>query len=437
VGLVELKQTNRSEAISGGAMDRVVVRKRIDKRILIASGAGAALLLVLLFWLFAPRADSMSVARERLAIGAAQSGTFDDFLPLRGRVTPLVTVYLDAVEGGRVDQKLVEDGAHVTQGEMLAVLSNAELQLSTLEKQAEVEQQLNNMRSQELALTQTRNANLRDLNQAETDLAKMRRQYELQKPLADKGFVSTKTFNDTRDDLQYQQQRLQILKQSIKQTETLQTSQLQQLRVASTSLNSSMGIARSNLGQLSIRAPVTGELSGFDIQLGQSLQQGERIGQIDSTGGNKLQADVDEYYLGRVHVGQTATADVDGKTYRLKVAKVYPQVRNGQFQIDLTFDGPSPASIQRGQTVQTKLTLGDSSKAVLIPNGAFFNDTGGSWVFVVDKSGNGATRRQVQLGRRNTDFIEVVSGLSPGEQVITSSYSGLTDKARLSFSSGE
>jgi len=437
VGLVELKQTNRSEAISGGAMDRVVVRKRIDKRILIASGAGAALLLVLLFWLFAPRADSMSVARERLAIGAAQSGNFDDFLPLRGRVTPLVTVYLDAVEGGRVDQKLVEDGAHVTQGQMLAVLSNAELQLSTLEKQAEVEQQLNNMRSQELALTQTRNANLRDLNQAETDLAKMRRQYELQKPLADKGFVSTKTFNDTRDDLQYQQQRLQILKQSIKQTETLQTSQLQQLRVASTSLNSSMGIARSNLGQLSIRAPVTGELSGFDIQLGQSLQQGERIGQIDSTGGNKLQADVDEYYLGRVHVGQTATADVDGKTYRLKVAKVYPQVRNGQFQIDLTFDGPSPASIQRGQTVQTKLTLGDSSKAVLIPNGAFFNDTGGSWVFVVDKSGNGATRRQVQLGRRNTDFIEVVSGLSPGEQVITSSYSGLTDKARLSFSSGE
>jgi len=434
---VELKQANRSEAVSGGAMDRVVVRKRIDKRILIAGGAAAMLLLIILFWLFAPRADSMSVARERLAIGAAQSGTFDDFLPLRGRVTPLVTVYLDAVEGGRVDQKLVEDGAHVTQGQMLAVLSNAELQLSTLEKQAEVEQQLNNMRSQELALTQTRNANLRDLNQAETDLAKMRRQYELQKPLADKGFVSTKTFNDTRDDLQYQQQRLAILKQSIKQTETLQTSQLQQLRIASTSLNSSMGIARSNLGQLSIRAPVTGELSGFDIQLGQSLQQGERIGQIDSTGGNKLQADVDEYYLGRVHVGQTATADVDGKSYRLRVAKVYPQVRNGQFQIDLTFDGPSPASMQRGQTVQTRLTLGDSSKAVLIPNGAFFNDTGGSWVFVVDKSGNGATRRQVQLGRRNTDFIEVLSGLSAGEQVITSSYSGLTDKAHLTFSSGE
>ena len=437
MSLVELRQPSHSEAVSGGAMDRVVERKRIDRKYLIAGGIAAALLLILLFWLFAPRADSVTVSRDRLAISAVQSGTFDDFLPLRGRVTPLVTVYLDAVEGGRVEQKLVEDGAQVTAGQLLAVLSNAELQLSTLEKQAEVEQQLNNMRSQELALTQTRNNNLRDLNQAETDLAKARRQYDLYKPLSERGFVSMKTYNDARDDLNYQTQRLQILKQSVAQTEALQSSQLGQLRAASSSLNSSMGIARSNLGQLNIRAPVTGELSGFDIQLGQSLQQGERIGQIDSAGGNKLQADVDEYYLGRVRVGQTAAADLDGKTYRLKVAKVYPQVRNGQFQIDLVFDGPAPSSVQRGQTVQTKLTLGDPSKAVLIPNGNFFNDTGGNWVFVVDKSGNGATKRQVQLGRRNADFIEVLSGLSPGERVITSSYSGLTDKGHLTFSSGE
>ncbi len=418
-------------------MDKVVVRKRIDKRILIAGGGGALLILVLLFWLFAPRADSMTVARDRLAIASVESGTFDDFLPLRAKVTPLVTVYLDAVEGGRVEKKLVEDGAQVTAGQMLAVLSNAELQLSTLEKQAEVEQQLNNMRSQELALTQTRNANLRDLNQAETDLAKARRQYDLYAPLAGKGFVSSKSLNDTRDDLTYQTKRLAIMRQSIAQTEALQTSQLKQLRAASASLNTSMGVARGSLGQLNIRAPVTGQLSGFDIQLGQSLQQGERIGQVDSAGADKLQADVDEFYLGRVSIGQTASADVDGKTYRLKVAKVYPQVRNGQFQIDLVFDGPEPAGVQRGQTIQAKLTLGDSSKAVLIPNGAFFNDTGGNWVFVVDSSGNGATRRSVQLGRRNSDFIEVLGGLKPGERVITSSYSGLIDKDHLSFGSGE
>jgi len=437
MSLVELRRPSRSEAVSGGAMDRVVERKRIDKRVLIGGAAGGVLLLILIFWLFAPSADSLTVSRNRLAISTAQPGTFEDFLPVRARVTPLVTVYLDAVEGGRVEKKLVEDGAQVTQGQLLAVLSNAELQLSTLEKQAEVEQQLNNMRSQELALTQTRNSNLRDLNQAETDLAKARRQYDLYKPLADRGFISKKTVNDTKDDLDYQSKRLAILKQSIAQTEALQSSQLSQLRAASSSLNSSMGVAQDSLGQLNIRAPVTGELSGFDIQLGQSLQQGERIGQIDSAGANKLQADVDEFYLGRVAVGQTASADIAGKTYRLKVAKVYPQVRNGQFQVDLVFVGPAPASVQRGQTIQARLTIGDSSKALLIPNGAFFNDTGGNWVFVVDSSGNGASRRQVQLGRRNADFIEVLGGLQPGERVITSSYSGLVDKGRLTFSSGD
>jgi HlyD family secretion protein len=437
VSLVELRQPQRSDAFTGGAMDRVVVRKGIDKRILIGAGAAGVLLLIVLFWLFAPSADSQSVNPERLSIASAEQGVFDDFLPLRARVTPLVTVYLDAVEGGRVEKKLVEDGAEVVAGQPLAILSNAELQLSTLEKQAEVEQQLNNMRSQELALTQTRNGNLRDLNQAETDLAKMRRQYELQKPLADKGFVASKVLNDTRDDLRYQQERLKILKQSIAQTEALQSSQLRQLRAAASSLNSSMGIAQTSLGQLNIRAPVSGQVSGFDIQLGQSLQQGERIGQIDSSGADKLMADVDEFYLGRVQVGQGASADIDGKTYRLKVSKIYPQVRNGQFSIDLVFVGPEPQSIQRGQTVQAKLTLGDSSRAVLIPNGAFFNDTGGNWVFVVDSGGKSATKRQVQLGRKNSDFIEVLSGLKPGERVVTSSYSGLVDKDRLTFDSND
>jgi HlyD family secretion protein len=435
MSLVELRKSRDEEPVSGGAMDRVVVRKRIDRRILIAGGAGAILLVVLLFWLFAPRSDTQSVARDRLAISTVRNGVFEDFLPLRAKVTPLVTVYLDAVEGGRVEKKLVEDGAQVVQGQFLAVLSNAELQLSTLEKQAEVEQQLNNMRSQELALVQSHNANLRDLNQAQTDLAKAQRQYDLYKPLADKGFVSSKAFKDTRDDLEYQRNRLEILKSSIAETEALQQRQLQQLRAASASLNSSMGVARSSLAQLNIRAPVTGQLSGFDIQLGQSLQQGERIGQIDSAGADKLQADVDEYYLGRVEVGQTATADINGKTYRLKVAKVYPQVRNGQFQIDLVFDGAEPEGVQRGQTIQAKLMVGDSSKALLIPNGAFFNDTGGTWVFVVDSGVGSASRREVQLGLRNSDFIVVLDGLKPGERVITSSYSGLADKDRLDFES--
>jgi HlyD family secretion protein len=427
------KSPPEPSAVSGGAMDRVVERKRIDKRILIGGAAGGALLLILLFWLFAPRSGTQTVSAERLSIASVERGLFEDFLPLRARVTPLLTVYLDAVEGGRVEEMAVEDGASVTKGQLLAVLSNADLQLSTLARQTEVEQQLNNMRSQELALQQTRSANMRDLNQAETDFAKAQRQFDLQKPLAERGFVSRKLFNDTADDLNYQKKRLAILRRSIAQDEALQSSQLAQLRASASSLNSSLSIARGSLNQLNIRAPATGQLSGFTIQLGQSLQRGERLGQIDSAGGNKLVADVDEFYLGRVQTGQTASVDSDGKTYALKVAKVLPQVRNGQFQVELQFDGPEPQSIQRGQTMQVKLTLGDSTRATLIPNGAFFNDTGGNWVFVVDRGGNSASKRPIQVGRRNADFIEVLSGLKPGEKVITSSYSGMVDKDRLTF----
>jgi HlyD family secretion protein len=435
MSLVEMKIPRDGGPVSGGAMDKVVIRKKLDPRLLIGGAVAAVLVLILLFWLFAPRAGSQSVNPSRLTIAEVRQGTFEDFLPLRGRVTPLLTVYLDAVEGGRVEQLLVEDGAQVVKGQPLAVLSNADLQLSTLARQTEVEQQLNNMRSQELALQQTRSANRRDLNQAEIDLSKARRLHDLQRPLADKGFVSAKMFNDTKDDLTYQQRRLAILRKSIAEDEQLQASQLAQLRASASSLNQSLSIARSSLSQLQLRAPVSGQLSGFSIQLGQSLERGERLGQIDSAGRSKLVADVDEFYLGRVAVGQTASIDVDGKTYGLKVAKIYPQVRSGQFQIDLVFDGPEPPSLQRGQTMQTKLTLGDSSRALLIPNGAFFNDTGGNWVFVVD--GNGATRRAVQLGRKNNDFIEVLGGLKPGDRVITSSYSGLVDKDHLSFDGDE
>ena len=431
------KSETEGQAVSGGAMDRVVERKRIDKRILIAAAGGVALLLILLFWLFAPRAGSQSVAIDRLSIATVENSLFEDFLPLRARVTPLLTVYLDAVEGGRVEQMAVEDGAMVSKGQLLAILSNADLQLSTLARQTEVEQQLNNMRSQELALQQTRSANLRDLNQAQTDLAKAQRQYDLYKPLAEKGFVTKKQFNDAADDLTYQRNRLAILRRSIAQDETLQASQLSQLRASASSLNSSLSIARGSLNQLNIRAPATGQLSGFDIQLGQSLQRGERLGQIDSAGGNKLIADVDDFYLGRVQRGQAATVEAEGRTYRLKVAKVLPQVRNGQFQVELNFDGAEPRSIQRGQTLQVKLTLGDSSRAVLIPNGAFFNDTGGQWIFVVDAGGNSATRRPIQIGRKNADFIEVLDGLNPGEKVVTSSYSGLVDKDHLTFDSDD
>jgi HlyD family secretion protein len=416
---------------SGGGMDRVVERKGLPQRIKFAIGAGLLALAAGGFYAYAPDAESQTVAADRITVSTVIRGRFDDFLPLRARVTPLVTVFLDAVEGGRVEKVLVEDGAMVSQGQLLAVLSNSDLQLNLLARQTEVTQQINSMRSQELALSQARLNNERSRIEAELAASKASRQYEMQRPLADKGFVPGKLLQDSRDDAQSARQRARLVREVQATDERLQSSQLAQLRASTAALNASLGIARASLDALNLRAPVTGQLTAFSIQVGQSMNRGERLGQIDSAGRNKLVAQVDEFYLGRVEPGQIATADWGGKTYRLKVAKIYPQVRNGTFEVDLQFIGQEPGDIQRGQTLQTRLTLGDPAPALLIPNGAFYNETGGSWVFVVTPDGSEAIKRQVRLGRRNADHIEILEGLEPGERVLTSPYTGFADKDRL------
>jgi HlyD family secretion protein len=419
-----------AKAQSGGAMDRVVEKKGLSKQVKIGIGAALLVLGAGTFYAMAPTADSQTVAADRVTISTVKRGTFDDFLPLRARVTPLVSVYLDAVEGGRVEQVLVEDGAAVHKGQLLAVLSNSDLQLNLLARQTEVSREVNSMRSQELALAQTQTQDERAVIEADLAADKARRQYEVQKPLAEKGFVPGKMFRDSRDEYMSSERRAEVLRRGRGVNQRLQTSQLAQLRQSNAALSGSLDIARATLDALNLRAPVTGQLTAFSIQVGQSMNRGERLGQID-TEGNKLVAQVDEFYLGRVQPGQTATAEWGGKTYKMKVAKIYPQVRNGTFEVDFHFVGAAPDDIQRGQTLQTKLTLGDPAPALLIPNGAFYNETGGAWVFVVAPGGGEAVKRQVRLGRRNADFIEVLEGLEPGEQVVTSPYTGFADKDRL------
>jgi HlyD family secretion protein len=424
-------QVGGDRPVTGSNMDRTVETRRLSARLKIAIAAVAIIVAAGLFWWFAPSGTSQAVGADRVTISTVRTGQFEDFIPLRARVTPLLTVYIDSIEGGRVEQVIAEDGATLARGQLIAVLSNAELQLSTLARQTEVEQQINNMRSQELALAQTRLANERAVLEAGLAATKVRRQYERERPLADKGFVSGKQFNDTSDELAYQQRRVSVLQRSQATDERLQAGQLSQQRASMASMRSGLALARANLEALNLRAPVAGQLSGFNIQVGQSLQRGERIAQIDSPGRNKLQAGVDEFYLGRVQIGQKANVDVGGRTYAAKVTKIYPQVQNGQFQLDLQFIGTEPTSIQRGQTLQARLTLGDPAPARLIPNGAFYTESGGNWVFVVAADGRSAIKRPVRLGRRNPQSIEVLDGLDPGERVITSPYTGFADKDRL------
>lgn len=420
--------------VSGGAMDRVVERRGLPGWAKWVAGAVLLALAAVLFAVYAPRGDSQTVASDRLTISPVTNGTFDDFIPLRARVTPLLTVYLDAIEGGRVEKVIAEDGQTLAAGQLIAVLSNAELQLSVLARQTEVEQQINNMRAQELALAQTRLVNQRAVLEAGLAADKARRQYEREAPLAQRGFIAGKQFADTSDQARYERERLTVLRRAQETEERLQASQLAQQRASAQSFRSGLDLARANLEALNLRAPVAGQLSGFDIQVGQSLSRGERIGQIDSPGRNKLMAGVDEFYLGRVQLGQRASIDWGGKTYAARVTKIYPQVQNGQFQVDLQFTGGEPADIQRGQTLQAKLTLGDPAPARLIPNGAFYNETGGNFVFVVSPDGGSAVKRPVRLGRRNAASIEVLEGLDSGERVITSPYTGFADKDRLDLS---
>lgn len=429
--LVNLDRPASAAPASGGGMDKPIVKKRLDRRLLATSAAAALLLAGTAWWQFAPRADTQAVAAERVTVSEVTRGTFEDFLPARAQVKPLITVFLDAVEGGRVEEKLVEDGTMVTKGQLLARLSNAELQLSTLARQTEVEQQLNNMRTQELALSQSRMTNRRAVIEAELELARAQRQYEVQAPLAARGFVAGRVFRDSEDSLKAQRGRVAVLREAADTEERLQSSQLAQLRAAARSLQSSLGIARQSLESLNLRAPVAGRLSAFAIEVGQSMPRGARLGQIDSPGRNKLTARIDEFYLGRIEPGQTATVTMAGKDWPLKVARVLPQVQNGQFEVDLVFTGAEPPGLQRGQTLQAKVTLGDPAPATLVPNGSWFSDTGGAWMFVVTADGRAAARRNVRLGRRNADDVEVLEGLEPGERVVTSPYTGLTDKTEL------
>jgi HlyD family secretion protein len=416
---------------SGDAMDRVVERRGFPTPLKIAAGAVVILLLAGLFFWFAPRADSQSVSADRLTLATVAQGRFDDFIPLRARVTPLLTVYLDAVEGGRVEKVMVEDGTMVKKGDLLAMLSNPELQLNVLGRATDVSREVNSMRSMELTLAQTRMQDQRAVIEADLAADKARRQFELDKPLAAKGFVAAHTFRDAEADYLASRRNAEVLRRTAETDTRLQSSQLGQMRASTASMSQGLSIARSGLDSLNLRAPVDGQLTAFSIQVGQSLSRGERLGQIDSAGRNKLTADVDEFYLGRVASGQRATVDYGGRIYAAKVAKIYPQVRNGTFQVDLWFIGAEPTDIQRGQTLQVKLTLGDPAPALLIPNGGFYNDTGGAWIFVVAPDGRSAVKRNLRLGRRNADFIEVLDGLSRGERVVTSPYTGFADKNRL------
>jgi len=419
--------------ISGKAMDRRVEKKTSYGRYA-AYGAGAIAALLFAWWfvdaLLGGR--SLSVNSQRITVSNVTVGTYEDFIPLRGRLIPRSTVFLDAIEGGRVEEILVEDGALVEAGDMIAVLSNTNLQLEVLGREAAVTEQLNNMRTIELQLEQNRLSHKRNLVEIDYQITRLTREINRQRELISKNLVSQSTVDQLEDELDYYNNRRDVTLESQATDARMQEQQLRQLRDAGGQLEAGLGFARENLGDLSVRAPVAGKLSGFNIEIGQSIARGGRLGQIDDPDGFKLNVRIDEYYLGRVDLQQVAAAEHNGRDLGLQITKIYPQVNEGQFEVDMLV-GEDPVGLRRGQTLQVRLTLGDNTDAILIPNGAFYQETGGNWVFVVSPDGSEAIRRNVRMGRRNTNFIEVLDGLEPGEKVITSPYSSFVGMDRLNL----
>ena len=417
--------------ISGRGMDRVVSDEQPLWRRWGPIAAGIIIVLALLYYFqdfFS--AKTYNIENSRIVVAPVIFDEFDDFIPVRGRVTPLKTVYLDVIEGGQVQRKYVEDGAMVNAGDLIVSLGNTSLQLDVTRNEAMVTEQLNNMRTIELQLEQNRLQHKRNLVELDYQIQRLTRQVARLSNLDNAGVAIKSQLEDAQDELLYFKNRRDVTLESQATDARLQETQFEFLRTSSKQLEENLGLARLNLDALNVRAPVAGKLSGLDVEIGQSIQRGGRLGQIDDPDQFKLRVSVDEFYLNRVDLGQNATMDNDSD-YDLEVGKVYPQVKDGQFELDLHYLGDQPNNIRRGQTIQATLTLGDSAPALLIPNGTFYQDTGGNWIFVLNDDGSEAIKRPVKLGRRNSEFIEVLDGLAEGEQVITSAYSAYREMERL------
>ena len=373
------------------------------------------------------------VERDRVTISTVVAGEFDDFIPVRGAVTPLKTVYLDAIDGGRVERVLIEQGSFVEAGQVLVELSNTGLQLDVIAREAEVSEQLNNLRNTRLSLEQNRLQLKSDLVEIDYQLVRLGRLVERRGSLLAEKLISQREYDEVADEFAYFQKRREITLESQEQEERMRVAQMESLEDGVRQLQANLGIARHNLDDLHVRAPLAGQLTALDVEVGESKAPGERLGQIDNIDSFKVTALVDEFYVTRVRSDQVAEFVLAATTYPLVVTKVYPEIEGGQFEVDLAFTGDVPPDMRRGQTLQIRLQLGESGAALLLARGGFQQDTGGSWAFVLDESGEFASRRPLRLGRQNPRQFEVLDGLVAGDQVITSQYTAFADMDRIEF----
>jgi HlyD family secretion protein len=435
------KKEERVEPPKSG--DDVVVLSAMDKRIerklvtpqRIAIAAGAVLLLALTAYAYVHYGltRTLTVGSERVTVSKVSYGTFREYIPVTGNVVPRTTIYLDAINGGQVTEVHVEKGAFVKAGDPIVTFKNTDLQLRVIQAESQTSEQLASLSNLRMQFDSTHLRNLRDLIDVRWNIDRLERDLRRKKPLVATGGATIGQIDDLEAELTRYQGQLEQAKEALRLDEEFRGSQISRMNAAQDAMNKNLAITRENLENLVIVAPITGQLTLLEANVGESKAAGQRIGQVDEVNAFKVNAFIDEFYLTRVTMGQVATVDIDGKSYELTVSTVYPEVTNRQFEVDLLFNGDPPAAIRRGQTVRMRLEIGQPADTLVLANGAFFDDTGGQWVFVVDPSGDVAERRPVRFGRRNPEGVEVLEGLKQGEEVITSSYESFLNFDRIQF----
>ena len=404
-------------------MDRVIVKKKWNrKRILTIAGIAGVVLLIAASVYFTSGKSRLNVESDRLTVAEVKQGVFQENIPINGVVLPLTTIYMDAQEGGRVEEKYVEDGAVMKKGDPILRLSNTDLLMTMMSQQSVVFNTLTQMQISRSAAQQNTVGKLNQMADVESQLTEAERIYKVNKRLYDQKVIGLQEFKKSENDYLYYREKQGLSKRILQQDSMSTKQQLTQDRQSYEAAQNALGLMQKKVGDLIVRAPVDGQLTSLDAEVGQNKNKGERLGQLDVVGGFKVRADIDEHYISRVYMGLTATVQLNGKEYKLKVKKVYTQVTNSRFQVDMEFDGDVPQGLRRGQTLQILLALSEERQALLLAKGGFFQQTGGNWVFKVRADGSSAYRVNVQLGNQNRDYYEVLSGLQAGDKVVTSSY---------------
>lgn len=394
---------------------------------------GALLLVFVIYLIARPNNKTLRVDKDTVTISSAVKGEFNDYIRISGRVQPMTTIQLSPQEGGIVEKILIEEGSPVKAGDAILILNNDNLDLQILNSEAELAEKENILRNTQIQMEQQKLDVRQNVLEYGTNVERLRRAYEQQKALYEDKLIAKEEYLKAEEDYQLALQKYNLMTERSRQDSLYRGTQIDRMEESLENMQLNMSMIRRRKSNLIVKAPIDGELGLLDVVLGQSIASGTKIGQINSVGTYKVEAQIDEHYIDRVVDGLEATFERQGETYSTVIRKVYPEVRDGKFKADFKFDGEQPDNIRSGQTYYLNLQLGQPEEAVIIPRGTFYQKTGGKWIYVVNKDGNKAVKREIRIGRQNPQYYEVLEGLEPGERVITSGYDTYGDSDVLVF----